>query len=213
VTKVRVPRTLEEAVDPARMALLVYDMQGAIFAQAPGLRSVVPVVAEVLGAAREVGLPTFFCRHMSLPRELMGVQALRTAMAWQRVDRPEDVRSLFLRDAPGFDIVPEVAPLPREAVFDKLGMSMFAGTPLDTALRDLGVDVVAIVGVVLEIGIVPTVTHATDLGYVPVVVADACGSVEEEARGRALADIDHTLMSLTTDSATLCRLLRPGASA
>ena len=103
MNKVRVPRTLEEAVDPARMALLVYDMQGAIFAQAPGLRSVVPVVAEVLGAAREAGVPTFFCRHMSLPRELMGVQALRTAMAWQRVDRPEDVRSLFLRDAPGFD--------------------------------------------------------------------------------------------------------------
>lgn len=170
------------------------------------------MVAKVVGAAREAGVATFFCRHMSLPRELMGTQALRTAMAWQRVDRAEEVRSHFLHNSPGFEIVPEVAPLASEAVFDKLGMSMFAGTPLDTALRDLGVDVVAIVGVVLEIGIAPTVSHATDLGYVPIVVADACGSVDQEARGRALAVIDHSLMSLTTDAATICRLLRSEAT-
>ena len=84
---------------------------------------------------------------------------------------------------------------------------MFAGTPLDMVLRDCGVVAIAIVGVVLEIGIAPTVSHGTDLGYIPVVVADACGSVEE-ARQRALADIDYTLMSLTTDTATFCRLIR-----
>jgi len=210
VTIPTVPRTLEETVDARRMALLVYDMQEAIFAQAPDLRGVIPRVVETVAGARGAGLPIFFCRHMSLPRELMGSQALRTAMAWQRVDRPEEVRSLFLRDSPGFELVPEVAPLPREAVFDKLGMSMFAGTPLDTALRDLGVNAFAIVGVVLEIGIAPTVSHGTDLGYMPIVVADACGSVDQEARGRSLAAIDSTLMSLTTDTTTFCRLLRRG---
>src|ERR687895_2450709 len=96
-----IPRTLEEVCDPRRMALLVYDMQVGIFQQAPGLRSVIPRVAEVLAAAREAGVRTFFCRHMSLPTELMGVSQMRTAMAWQRVDRPEDVRSPFLRDSPG----------------------------------------------------------------------------------------------------------------
>jgi biuret amidohydrolase len=206
-----IPRTLEQAVDPRRMALLVYDMQEGIFAQAPGLRDVVPRVVETLACAREAGVRTFFCRHMSLPTELMGVSQLRTAMAWQRVDRPEDVRSLFLRDSPGFALIPEVAPRPSEAVFDKLGMSMFAGTPLDMALRDCGVVACAIVGVVLEIGIAPTVSHATDLGYVPVVIADACGSVEAAAREQALTAIAHTHMSLTTDAATFCRLLRVAA--
>ncbi len=203
-----VPRTLDEVVDPRRLALVVYDMQAGIFAQAPGLRAVVPRVVEVLDAARAAGVRTFFCRHMSLPTELMGVSQLRTAMAWQRVERVEDVRSLFLRDSPGFELIPDVAPLPTEAIFDKLGMSAFAGTPLDTVLRDCGVVAVALVGVVLEIGIAPTVSHATDLSYIPVVVADACGSVEDEARQRALADIEHTLMSHTTDAATFCRLLR-----
>ena len=202
-----IPRSLEEVVDPRRMALLVFDMRVGIFAQAPALRSVIPQVVTVLEAARAVGVRIFFCRHMSLPTELMGVSQLRTAMAWQRVGTPEEVRSHFLRDSPGFELILEVAPRPSEAVFDKLGMSAFAGTPLDRALRDCGVVAFAVVGVVLEIGIGPTVSHGTDLGYVPVVVADACGSVEETARQRTLADIDYTLMSLTTDSATFCGLL------
>ena len=202
-----IPRTLEEVVDPRRLALLVYDMQVGIFAQAPGLRPVIPQVVSVLEAARVAGVRTFFCRHMSLPSELMGVSQLRTAMAWQRVGTPEDVHSHFLRDSPGFELIPEVAPRPNEAVFDKLGMSAFAGTPLDMALRDCGIWGFAVVGVVLEIGIVPTVSHGTDLGYVPIVIADACGSVDENARQRALSDIDYTLMSLTTDAATFCSRL------
>jgi nicotinamidase-related amidase len=202
-----VPRTLEEVVDPRRLALLVYDMQVGIFARAPSLRQVIPRVVESLDAARAAGVRTFFSRHMSLPTELMGFSQLRTAMAWQRVDRVADVRSSFLRDSPGFQLIPEVEPRPNEAIFDKLGMSAFAGTPLDMVLRDCGVWAVAVVGVVLEIGIVSTVSHATDLGYIPVVVTDACGSVEEGARQRALADIDYTLMSLATDVATFRRLL------
>ncbi len=207
-----IPRTLEEVVDPSRLALLVYDMQVGIFTQAPGLRDVVSRVAEVVAVAREAGVRTIFCRHMSVPKELMGVSQLRTAMAWQRKDRVEDVHSLFLPDSPGFQLIPEMQTLPSEAVFDKLGMSMFAGTPLDMVLRDLGIVAFAIVGVVLEIGIAPTVSHGTDLGYVPIVVADACGSVDDEARRRALADIDYTLMSLTTDTDTFCRLLRASAA-
>jgi nicotinamidase-related amidase len=202
-----IPRTLEEIADPRRLALIVYDMQVGIFTQAPGLRSVIPRVVAVLEAARRAGVRVFFCRHMSLPIELMGVSQLRTAMAWQRVATPAEIHSLFLRDLPGFALIPEVAPLPSEAVFDKLGMSAFAGTPLDMALRDCGIVACAIVGVVLEIGIAPTVSHATDLGYIPVVIADACGSVDETARQRSLADIDYTLMSLTTDTATFCDLL------
>jgi nicotinamidase-related amidase len=210
-----IPRTLEEVCDPRRLALLVYDMQEGIFAQAPGLRAVIPHVAGVLEAARQAGVRTVFTRHMSLPKELMGVSQLRTAMAWQGAARVADVRSLFLRDSPGFQLIPEMAPRPSEAVLDKLGMSAFAGTPLDLVLRDCGVVAVAVVGVVLEIGIAPTVSHATDLGFVPVVVADACGSVEEEARRRALADIAYTLMSLTTETAPFVDLLRraPGPPA
>lgn len=202
-----IPQTLEAVCDPRRLALLVYDMQGDIFEQAPTLRGVVPQVVQVLEAARAAKVRTFFSRHMSLPNELAGVSQLRTAMAWQRVTRVADVRSRFLRDSPGFSIIPEVQPLASEAVFDKLGMSFFAGTPLDMVLRDCGITAFAIIGVVLEIGIAPTVSHGTDLGYIPIVVTDACGSVDEAARERTLADIDYPLTTLRTDTAQFCQLL------
>ena len=55
-----IPRSLEEVVDPRRLALLVYDMQVGIFTQAPNLRSMVPQVVTVLEAARVAGVRIFF---------------------------------------------------------------------------------------------------------------------------------------------------------
>src|SRR3954469_9763275 len=69
---------------------------------------------------------------------------------------------MFLRDSPGFAIVPELAPRASEAIFDKLAMSAFEGTPLEMALRDCGITAVAIVGIATEIGIEPTARHAAD---------------------------------------------------
>ena len=72
--------------------------------------------------------------------------------------------------------MPELEPLESEAVSDKIAMSAFEGTVLNPALRDLGIDCFAICGIATEIGIEPTVRQGADLGYVPVVIADACGA-------------------------------------
>ena len=143
----------------------------------------------------------------------MGAAQLRTAMAWQHVDDPEKVPSWFLRDTPGFQIVPDLSPRGDEAVFDKLAMSAFAGTPLEMALRDLGIRAFAIAGVALEIGIGPTVWHAVDLGFIPVVVTDACGGRDRPAMQRVLDDIRFagTRCSPTSrQSPRCCPALRPG---
>ncbi len=208
-----IPRTLEEVCDPRRMALLVYDMQVGIVSQLPDGSEITARVAEVLRAAREGGFPVFFSRHMSLPKELMGVFQLRQAMAWQRVDRIEDVEPWFPRDSPQWEIVPELAPLTSEAVSDKIAMSAFSGTFLNMALRDLGIDAFAVCGIATEIGIEPTVRHGADLGYVPVVVADACGAGSEEAARHSLELLEHAGDALITDAATISALLRASAIA
>jgi biuret amidohydrolase len=133
----------------------------------------------------------------------MGVSQLRVAMAWQRVRTVDEVRSLFPPGSDAARIIADVAPRPAEPVFDKLGMSAFAGTPLDMALRDRGVEVVALVGAVLEIGIEPTARHAADLGHVPIVVTDACGVVDAEAAERSVAGLDYSLLCERTDAAAL----------
>jgi biuret amidohydrolase len=123
---------------------------------------------------------------MTLPTELMGISQLRMVMAWQRQDRPEDVVSPFLRDSPGFAIVPELAPIASEAIFGKLSMSAFEGTPLGFGLHDAQVTTFAIIGIAIEVGIEPTVRHRADHGLVPVVVTDACGAGDHAAAERYL---------------------------
>ena len=202
-----IPETLEEVCRPGRVALLVYDMQVGIVRHLPDRDAFVARVVRVVEAARRARVPVVFARHLTLPNELAGVFQLRTAMAWQRVGRVEDVTPSFTRDAPDFQLVPELRPLPSEAVFDKLAMSMFVGTPLEMVLRDRGINAFAIVGAVTEIGIEPTVRHGADLGFIPVVVTDACGSVDAAAGERALASLDYAMMSLRTDVETITRLL------
>jgi biuret amidohydrolase len=206
-----IPQTLPELCSPQRMALLVYDMQVGIVRHVLDADAFIARVVRVVDAARQAGMRVIFARHLSLPNELAGVFQLRTAMAWQRVQRVEDVKPQFLRDSPSFPLVPELTPLPSEAVFDKLAMSMFVGTPLEMVLRDCGINAFAIVGAVTEIGIEPTVRHGADLGFIPVVVTDACGSVDQAAGARALASLDYSLLSLQTDVEAITRLLLPAS--
>jgi len=206
-----IPQTLEEVCDPKRLALLVYDMQVGILRQLPTASQVTSRVAEVMAAARDSGYRIVFSRYVSLPRELAGVMQLRTAMAWQRVNSVDRVRPAFLPDAPQTQLVPEVAPMPSEAVMDRITMSAFAATPLDLVLKDCGIHAVAIVGVALEVGIEPTVRHAADLGYIPVVVTDACGGRDEAAMERTLAGLRFAGDAVFTDVATICRLFRSPA--
>jgi nicotinamidase-related amidase len=204
----QVPQTLEEVCDLQHLALIVYDMQVGILGQIRGGTAVTTKVAEVLRAARDAGVRVFFSRHMSLPKELMGVFQLRMAMAWQRASTVEEVRSVFLRDSPGFQLVPEMTPLTSEAVFDKITMSAFEGTLLDIALRDCGVNSFLIVGVAMEVGIEPTVRHGADLGYIPIVVTDACGCGHAEAAERATASLRYAGDALFTDVAEICDVLQ-----
>jgi nicotinamidase-related amidase len=206
-----IPETIEDACDPATMAVIVYDMQVGVVRQLPDGAETVERVSRVLTAARAGGYPVFYTRHMSLPPRLMGTTQLRTAMSWQNVDDPEKVESWFLRDSPGFQIVPDLSPRADEVVFDKLAMSAFAGTPMEMALRDLAIRAFAIVGVALEIGIAPTIWHGVDLGLIPVVVTDACGGRNQPAMQRVLDSIRFCGDALLTDIATVTPLLA-GAS-
>src|SRR5262245_11202393 len=121
-------------------------MQVGILRQLRDAAAVTAKVVEVLQAARSAGLRVFFLRHMSLPKELAGISQLRMAKAWQRVASVAEVRPWFLRDSPGFQLAPELAPLASEVVFDKITMSAFEGTPLDIARRDCGVTTVVSTG-------------------------------------------------------------------
>jgi len=196
-----VPDTVAEMCRPAAAAVLVYDAQVGILPHVKEREALVARIRDVLDAARAAGVPVFYVRHVSLSPTHLGVGALRTAMAWQRTDKADAVVSPFPPDAPHTAIVDELAPADGEPVFDKLGMSALVGTPLEAALRDRGVTTLILVGAVLEIGIEPTARHAADLGFLPVVVDDACGIVEPDAAQRSLDSLDYSLLSYRATAA------------
>jgi len=195
-----IPESLDDALQPSTLALVVYDMQVGILGQLADGDRVLANVLRVLAAARERRVRTIFLRHYSMPMALAGVFQLRQAKVWQRKERASETRPLIPHGAPGFELAPELEPQESEAVIDKITMSAFEGTPLDIVLRDCGVRAYLIVGVALEVGIEPTVRHSADLGYIPIVVRDACGAGDAAAGQRALEALTFAGDALVADT-------------
>jgi nicotinamidase-related amidase len=123
------------------------------------------------------------------------------------VQKPDEVKSWFSRGSEASEIVPELAPTADDLVVEKFSMSALSGTTLDFALRDCGAVNLVIVGIALEIGIEPTVRSATDLGYVPVVLTDACGWGNKAAGERALETMKFVGEAILTDTKTFAASL------
>jgi len=75
-----IPQALAEICDPRRLAF-VYDLQVGVVSQIRNGPEIIARVSEVLQAARAGGFRVFFCRYMTLPREIAGVSQLRMVMA------------------------------------------------------------------------------------------------------------------------------------
>ena len=198
-----IPETLADALQPSALALIVYDMQVGILAQ----------IAEADRLLANVGrhVRTVFMRHYFMPTELAGVYQLRQAKVWQGKTRASETRPLIPHGSPGFELVPALEPRAGEAVIDKITMSAFEGTPLDIVLRDCGVRAYLIVGAALEVGIEPTVRHSADLGYIPVVVEDACGVGDAAAGRRSLDALRFAGDALVTDTDAVVAALAAAA--
>jgi biuret amidohydrolase len=206
-----VPTTLAEACRPERTALVLYDLQEGILRQIADREEVLARAAALLQAAREADVRVLFVRHVTLPVALMGASQMRMWLAWQGASTPEAVLSPFPPDAPQSQIVAEVSPRSGEAVFDKLTMSAFEGTPLTFVLRDCGVTTVVLGGVALEIGIEPTARHAADLGFIPVIATDACGAGDAEAGRRTLEALGFLGDALQCEVDELREIWAPGS--
>ena len=77
---IRIPGSLAEIIARQNTALIVYDMQVGIVRQIKNGQEITQNVARLVTAARASGVRTFFTRHMSLPKELMGAFQCRTAL-------------------------------------------------------------------------------------------------------------------------------------
>ncbi len=81
-------------------------------------------------------------------------------------------------------------------------------TWLDFALRDCGVNSFIIVGVATEIGIEPIARHGAYLGYISILVTDACSAGNEDAAKRSIESLKFAGDALIMDTETVYSVLR-----
>jgi biuret amidohydrolase len=165
-----------DPLDLRRSVLVIWDMQGGIAGRASNRAEIVPKIAELLTAYRARKLPIVYSRHTT-PPDGWGNPSTARSMA-RRGMPPGGFR--LTSGMPEWEIVPELSPQAGDLVLAKLTPSFFVGTPLESLLRFRSVDALVLTGVSTDVGILTTARHATNLGFHPLVVEDAVGSMTPE---------------------------------
>ena len=189
---ISIPEHLGEIVRPDQCGLIIYDMQAGIVPQVPDGPQVLVNCARLLAWARQANMRIFYTRHTFLPNKTAGTGQFRRAMIWQRKDDPAQTSPFMLRESVSWQIVPDLAPHADDVVIDKITMSAFEGTFLNLAFRDAQLKAFIIAGIATEVGIEPTVRHGSDLNLIPVIVADGCGSRNQELKDRSISTLRET---------------------
>jgi nicotinamidase-related amidase len=175
------------AVDTARLALVIIDMQRDFleaggFGEALGndvsqLARIVPNCAALLANLRAARIPIIHTREGHRPDLSDAPRAkVERGAPSLRIGDDGPMGRILIRGEAGHDIVAALAPLPGEPVVDKPGKGAFYQTDLDLMLRNGGIDTLLVCGVTTEVCVHTTIREANDRGYRCIAVADCCAS-------------------------------------
>jgi gluconolactonase len=197
-------------LDPARCALLIQDMQndviidGGAFAEsgAPGHareQNVVANAAALAAAARAAGVPVMHVWYIVEE----GANGLKqNAPLFQGVrDTGALVRGTW-GAAPADGLEPQAG----DFIVEKMRMSAWQDTKLESLLRGLGRDTVIVTGAWTNMSIEHTARTGADKGYYMLVPEDCCSSMNADWHN---ASINYALQNVcvVTDGASVAAAL------